>query len=188
MPLDLSRLNVLIADDSAPMRSLIKQLLHAFGIKNIRECSDGSDALQEMRSFPADVIITDWAMEPVDGMDLTRLLRTAHDSPNPFIPIIMLSGHTERHRIMEARDAGINEFLAKPISASALHSRIELIIEQPRPFVRTKKYTGPDRRRKQGKLPPGKTPQRSNDTPDMGNPAAAAAGLQQDDIDKLLAS
>ena len=85
----------------------------------------------------------------MDGLEFVRLLRTATNSPNPFVPVIMLTAHTETKRVMEARDAGITEFLAKPISAQQLGSRIRAVIEHPRPFVRAESYIGPDRRRRQ---------------------------------------
>jgi DNA-binding response OmpR family regulator len=144
----LERLNFLVVDDNKHMRALVKTILHAFGSKNVHDASDGADAFKELRVFPADIIITDWNMDPLDGIDFTRLVRTGKDSPNPFVPIIMLTGHTEMHRIIEARDNGVNEFLAKPISAKSLYSRIRTIIEKPRPFIRTKSYFGPDRRRR----------------------------------------
>ncbi|OPZ78380.1 MAG: Chemotaxis protein CheY [Alphaproteobacteria bacterium ADurb.Bin438] len=144
----LERLNFLVVDDNKHMRALVKTILHAFGSKNVHDASDGADAFKELRVFPADIIITDWNMDPLDGIDFTKLVRTGKDSPNPFVPIIMLTGHTEMHRIIEARDSGVNEFLAKPISAKSLYSRIKSIIEKPRPFIRTKTYFGPDRRRR----------------------------------------
>jgi len=149
---NLERLNVLIVEDNKHMRALVRTILLALGVKNVLEADDGAGAFKELRHFPADIIIADWNMEPLDGLDFTRMVRTAKDSPNPFVPIIMLTGHTEMNRVQEARDAGIHEFLAKPISATSLYSRFRAIIERPRPFIRTAGrfgYFGPDRRRKQ---------------------------------------
>lgn len=145
---NLSRLNFLVVDDNKHMRALVKSILHALGVKSILEAGDGADAFKELRHFPADVIICDWSMSPLDGLDFVRMVRTGSDSPNPFVPIIMLTGHTEMHRVMEARDSGVHEFLAKPISAKGIYSRIRAIIESPRPFIRAGLYFGPDRRRK----------------------------------------
>ena len=101
-----------------------------------------------MRDAAPDMIITDWKMEPLDGLDFVRLVRTAQDSPNPYVPIIMLTGYTERKRICEARDVGVNEFLKKPIAITGLRARIINIIKYPRVFIKTTKYFGPDRRRR----------------------------------------
>ena len=143
----LDSVNILILDDNRHMRSLVQSILHALGVKHIREAADAPQAFKELQHFHADIIIADWHMEPLDGLDFVRLVRTAKDSPNPYVPIIMLTAHTEYSRVCEARDAGVNEFLAKPISAKALYARFASIIENPCSFIRTKTYFGPDRRR-----------------------------------------
>ena len=135
---------------------------HALGVKNTRQAGDAAKAFQELKHFSPDVIIVDWHMEPLDGLDFVRLVRTAKDSPNPYVPIIMLSGYTEYLRITEARDAGINEFLAKPISAKSVYQRITAIIDNPRQFIRSKNYFGPDRRR-QNMGPPRTIAERRKD-------------------------
>jgi len=145
---NLERLNFLIVDDNKHMRALVTSILHALGIKNCIDAGDGADAFKELQHFPADIIICDWNMDPLDGLDFTRMVRTAKDSPNPFVPIIMLTGHTEMNRVVEARDVGVHEFLAKPISAKGLYSRIRAIIERPRVFVRAGSFFGPERRRR----------------------------------------
>ncbi len=145
---NLELLNFLIVDDNKHMRSMVRTILHSFGVRNVAEAVDGSTAFKTLSDFHADVIICDWQMSPMDGLEFTRMVRTAEDSPCPFVPIIMLTGHTEINRVVEARDAGVNEFLAKPISAKKLYSRMEIIIERPRPFVRAGEYFGPDRRRR----------------------------------------
>ena len=125
---NLERVNFLIIDDNKHMRTLVKGILIALGARGISEASDGADAFKELRHFAADIIICDWNMEPLDGIDFTRMVRTASDSPNHFVPIILLTGFTEMNRVMEARDSGISEFLAKPISARKLYSRVQSII------------------------------------------------------------
>ncbi len=172
----LDDLNVFILDDNRHMRLLTKSILHAFGVKNIGEAGDAAEAFTELRHFTADVIIVDWHMEPLDGLDFVRLVRTAKDSPNPYLPIIMLTGFTEYRRVEEARDAGVNEFLAKPISPRDLYSRFASIIDNPRSFVRSKTYFGPDRRRRDLGLPGGVSERRKNaDVTVM--PAMGAAGF-----------
>lgn len=157
----LDNINVLVIDDNKHMANLVVEILHALGVKNTCQAADAALAFQELKHFSADVIIVDWHMEPLDGLDFVRLVRTAKDSPNPFVPIIMLSGYTEHQRITEARDAGINEFLAKPISAKSIYQRIAMIIDNPRPFIRSKNYFGPDRRR-QDLGPPRNVAERRN--------------------------
>ncbi|WP_299439598.1 response regulator [uncultured Rhodospira sp.] len=183
----LERLNFLIVDDNKHMRALVKTILYALGSRQVREAGDGADAFKELRHFPADIIICDWNMSPLDGLDFVRLVRTGKDSPNPFVPIIMLTGFTEMFRVVDARDAGVHEFLAKPISAKSLYSRIKAIIDRPRPFVRTKTYFGPDRRRrtidwKGAERRKGAKTVVSTPEPDV----AAAASLSQEEVEALL--
>ena len=106
-------------------------------------------AIQILRERKSDLVLSDMAMKPMDGLEFTRHVRNSEQSPNPFVPIIMITGHTERHRVEAARDAGVTEFLAKPITAAHLFSRIAEIVERPRAFVRCESYFGPDRRRRQ---------------------------------------
>lgn len=147
MAYDLKRLNVLIIEDDPSMRSLLGDLLNAIGIKKIETAADGSAGYTALRHFPADIVITDWIMEPLDGVEFTKMVRTAPDSPNPFIPIIMLTSRNEMKDVVEARDSGVTEYLIKPVTANSLYSRIVMAIEQPRQFLRVSEYFGPDRRR-----------------------------------------
>lgn len=144
---DLQHLNVLLVEDNEHMQSLLKEILRNFRIKNVRVADDGADAIKAMRTFAVDLIIADWNMQPIDGLEFVRMIRTSSDSANPDVPVIMLTGHTDAHRVFEARDSGITEFLAKPVSAKGLYQRICMIIERPRQFIKTRTYTGPDRRR-----------------------------------------
>ena len=141
-------LKILLVDDNHHMRVLLTEILRAIGVKHVYEAADGSEALQVMRRAPVDIIITDFAMSPVDGVDFVRLLRNSPDSPNALCPVIMVSGHSTERRVGEARDAGVNEFLSKPVTARGVLERSGQIIDHPRPYVRSSEYFGPDRRRK----------------------------------------
>jgi two-component system chemotaxis response regulator CheY len=92
-------------------------------------------------------VLTDWAMPIFDGLELTQMIRQPGANANPYAPIIMLTGHSEKMRVVAARDAGVTEFLAKPISAKSLYQRILNVVANPRPFIKTRSYFGPDRRR-----------------------------------------
>ncbi|MES2723544.1 MAG: response regulator [Pseudomonadota bacterium] len=144
----LEVLKILIVDDNHHMRVLLSEVLRAVGLQNIYEAGDGAEALQQMRAHPIDIVMTDLAMEPLDGIDFVRLLRNSPDSPNQMAPVIMITGHSTMRRISEARDVGVNEFLAKPLTARGVLDRLQKIIDHPRPYVRTDDYFGPDRRRK----------------------------------------
>ena len=145
--LDLSDLNILIVDDYEPMRAILRVMLKALGIRDIGEANDGLSALDEMKEFHVDIVIADYRMVPMDGVELTRRIRDGDAGIDPFTPVIMVSGHSEKSRIFQARDAGVTEFLVKPISATLLYYRLRTVIENPRPFIRSRDFFGPDRRR-----------------------------------------
>jgi len=141
-------LKILLVDDNRHMRVLLAEILKALGVRNILEASDGAQALKMMRGQQIDIIMTDLSMQPLDGIDFVRLLRRSPDSPNPMCPVIMITGHSTLGRVQEARNAGVNEFMAKPLNARGVVERINQIVENPRPFVKTEDYFGPDRRRR----------------------------------------
>lgn len=130
------------------MRALLRSLLLALGVGKVYESADGASAFAALREKKPDLVLTDLSMKPVDGIEFTRMVRLGQDSPNPSVPIIMVTGHTEKQRVEAARDAGVTEFVAKPITTQSLLQRLVEIIERPRPFVRGETYFGPDRRRR----------------------------------------
>ena len=140
-------LKALVVEDNQHMRALLRALMSALGITTVYEATNGDDAFDILRDRKPDVILTDLSMKPINGIEFTLQVRNATSSPNPYIPIIMVTGHTERHRVEAARDAGVTEILAKPITAQNLFSRIGEIVDHPRPFVKSVDYFGPDRRR-----------------------------------------
>jgi len=146
--LKLDNVSFLVVDDNPFMRTLVKNILAALQVSAISEAEDGVDAFKLIKSGTMpDIIILDWNMPTLDGIDFIRLVRTGDDSPNPYVPIIMMTAHSEYAKVVSARDAGVTEILVKPLSAKSLYSRIASIILKPRPFVKSKTYFGPDRRR-----------------------------------------
>jgi CheY-like chemotaxis protein len=145
--IDYNRLRFLVIDDNAHMRRILRTLLHGFGTREVYEAEDGAAGLEAFTHYMPDIVITDWAMPIFDGLELTQMIRQPGANANPYVPIIMLTGHSEKKRVVAARDAGVTEFLAKPISAKALYHRVLNVVANPRPFVKTKNYFGPDRRR-----------------------------------------
>jgi CheY-like chemotaxis protein len=137
----------LLVDDNQHMRAIVAAILKGAGVGNTFEVGDGAEALRVLRERPIDLAIVDFNMFPLDGVEFTRLVRNAPDSNNPFLPIIMMTGHAEKHRVCEARDAGVNEFIVKPVTANSVLSRIQAVIFKPRAFVKTDAYNGPCRRR-----------------------------------------
>lgn len=150
---DFSHVRTLVIDDNAHMIQIVRSLLLGFGITRTYESRDAAEAFDIARQEAIDFIIVDYQMPLLDGLEFTRMVRTAKDTRNPFIPIILLTAHTERSRIMAARDAGVTEVCAKPITAKQLWMKIAAVVNAPRPFVRAPHYFGPDRRRRDGGAP-----------------------------------
>lgn len=147
MRVDFAKLRFLVVDDNAHMRRIVRTLLHGFGAREVHEAEDGAAGLEMFTTHLPDIIIVDWSMPIFDGIELTSMIRRPESAVNPYVPIIMLTGHSERSKVMRARDAGVTEFLCKPISAKSLHQRLLNCVLNPRPFIKTKDYFGPDRRR-----------------------------------------
>lgn len=140
-------LRVLVVDDNMHMASILRTVLNSFGIRHVDEVRGAVEALELIRSHSYDFVLLDYNMPILDGIEFIRLVRTGRDHNQQMIPIIMITGFTERSRVIAARDAGVTEVCVKPVTARDLWSRIAEVVNAPRPFVRSKTYTGPDRRR-----------------------------------------
>ncbi len=143
----IQQLSVLVVDDNAFMRKLVRSMLNNIGVKTVFEAADGIDALEMIRTAGPDVVILDWEMPLLNGPELVRIVRSPGVFPIPDIPIIMLTGHGERRRIMQTIRLGVNEVLCKPVSAKALFDRLISILLKPRAIVRLGDYYGPAPRR-----------------------------------------
>jgi CheY-like chemotaxis protein len=148
----------LVAEDSTFIRSLVISCLNAMGVSQIKVAGHGGEAIEWLKLtktdpmkagiLSIDLIISDWEMDPVSGMMLLRWVRRHAESPNRFIPFIMLTSHSDLKHVQEARDMGAHEVMSKPFSVKALAQKIGGIVEHNRQFVHTKDYFGPDRRRR----------------------------------------
>jgi DNA-binding response OmpR family regulator len=155
MALKLEKLNVLVVEDTGPMRKLIVSVLESFGIGKIHTADDGADGFKKYLTVNPDIIITDWLMQPVDGINFIKMVRSHVSSPNRPVPSIIITGYSAITRVIEARDNGVTEFLIKPFTANDLAKRISYVINRPRDFVQSPHYFGPDRRRKKDDTFPG---------------------------------
>jgi len=155
--LDLSRLSVLIAEDAPFMRRLLKGMLRAVGVQRIHTAGNGAEAIATLQrvgdgwgadNIPEiDLVICDLVMPSLDGLAVLRWLRRHPESPNAYIPFVMISARSDGDVVAAARDGGVNEFIAKPFSADAVAKRLLSVITHPRQFVFAPGYFGPDRRR-----------------------------------------
>jgi two-component system, chemotaxis family, chemotaxis protein CheY len=146
----IQALCVLVVDDNQYMRKMVRNLLVNCGVKDIYEAGDGITALDTIRTVGPDVVVLDWEMPLLSGAELVRIVRSPGVFPMPDVPIIMLSGHGERWRVVEAVRLGVNEYLIKPVSAKALYDRLVSITLQPRPTVQLGDYYGPEPRKLAG--------------------------------------
>ena len=151
----LSRLEVLIIDPDAEIAKVVMEVLRYVGFEKITLATNANKGLEILRERNVDLLITDWQAAPNGVNNLVQYLRTSPDSPNPFVPIIMLTGKSEKHEVEIARDSGVTELISKPFTPKRLFERIVMIIENPRSFVVSPNYRGPDRRRRTDIPPSG---------------------------------
>ncbi len=145
----LRQIEVLIADPDPRISRLVKSVLESFGFRTIHMTTNGAEAIEILRHRSIDMVITEWPMEPIDGMNFVHYVRHSDDLVHRDIPIIMLTGRAETHDVEKARDSGVTEFVVKPFTANTLSHRIIQVIDNPRSFVISKQFIGPDRRRKE---------------------------------------
>jgi two-component system, chemotaxis family, chemotaxis protein CheY len=147
MAAPLSQLRLLIVDDNKQMRTIVGTILSAAGVGNLHYAQDGRDALEVMDKYPIDCVYVDHEMPVMNGLDFVSRVR-AQVTQRRFMPLIMLSGHSELSKLNAARDRGATEFLRKPVTAKDILLRLQAVIMRPRMFVSSDSYFGPDRRRK----------------------------------------
>jgi two-component system chemotaxis response regulator CheY len=153
----LANVRVLVADRDYRTASLLHRILTSFGFRHLDLTTNGESALALLRSRPFDLIITEWNMEPVDGLELVKAIRAAKDDERirRDIPIVMLTARSEIDKVQAARDAGITEFVVKPFTAKTISHRLIQVIDAPRAFVEAGTYVGPCRRRREAPPPTG---------------------------------
>lgn len=149
MAFDFKKLSVLVVEDTIPMRKLMVSVLETLGVGTVRSAADGESGFEIFKKESPDIVIADWHMAPMDGIALTREIRTNSLSPNRMAPVILVTGYSALTRVAQARDAGVTEFMVKPFSANDLAKRLAYVINKPRDFIECSDYFGPDRRRRQ---------------------------------------
>jgi CheY-like chemotaxis protein len=146
-------LNILIVDGNPFMRRLTRTMLMNLGAKSVLEAVDGLAALEAIRTCDPDVMLLDWDMPVLNGMEVMRIVRSPGVFPRPNIPIIMLTSRAYHSAVMKALRAGVHEFLIKPTSPKALRDRLASILTKPRPMKQLGEFYGPEPRRKPDEPP-----------------------------------
>ena len=154
MTASLEKIRFLVVDDNIHALNIVRMLLRGLDVMHVFDARTPEQAFEHLRNDEIDIVILDYMLRGADGLEFLRRLRTDPKSPAPYVPVIMLTAYTERRRVEAARDAGVNAFCSKPVTAAELLRKVALVIDQPRPFVRSGDYAGPDRRRRDD-LPKG---------------------------------
>lgn len=144
---DLKDVSILVLEKHLILRNLLNDVFKVFGVPTVYSTADPDEAFQIFCKFPVDIVLCDWAND-LDGMGFLYQIRNSSDSPNPYVPVVVCTANTELRHVVVARDAGMTEYLAKPVSGKAIYQRICNVIENPRPFIRIREFFGPDRRRR----------------------------------------
>ncbi len=142
---NFDQISFLVVEDNPHMSIIIRTMLSGFGVKKIIEAGDGIAGIEKLNANAPDIVIVDWEMPRINGAEMIRQIRQP-SHPFAFVPIILLTAHSSRNRIMQARDLGVHEILRKPVSATALYQRIATIVMSERPFIKTDTYFGPEPR------------------------------------------
>lgn len=144
----LSTIHVLVVDDDRRIAHIIRSVLKGLGFEHIYLEYTAESALEFLRGNSIDMIICDWMASDMDSAEMLRMVRKDAQNPNQLVPVIMLSGNSEKPHIETARDSGVTEYMTKPFTAKSLCKRIIAVIENPRSFVMSPKFNGHSRRRK----------------------------------------
>jgi len=166
---DFSRCNILLVEDNLYIRNALEDLLRHFKFGRVSTADNGEDAIDYLKTMKSagnlgpDIIFSDLAMAPINGLLLLRWVRASKDCPNRMVPFLMISGAADREYVNSARDLGVTEFIAKPFSVTSVYERFLEVIDYPRQFITTQQYFGPDRRRKSGGSPVGERREKSDD-------------------------
>lgn len=120
-------MKVLVVDDAATMRRIVRSLLRELGIKNVREAEDGEMALEDLKRQRADLVVSDWAMPRMTGIELLRAIR--QDTALKDTPVLMVTAESKKENIMEAVQAGVNNYIVKPFNSKTLEEKLHKIFK-----------------------------------------------------------
>jgi two-component system chemotaxis response regulator CheY len=143
-------LSALIVDESLYIRRIVRDMLQRAGIRRIQEAVDGAEALGCIAEGRPDLVILDWDLAILSGEEVIRLIRNADTSPAPTVPLILMMGRPQKNSVERAVRLGVNEVIAKPFSPKTLWSRLDEVINRPRPYETAKGMLRPKPRQLAG--------------------------------------
>lgn len=147
--IDFSQISFMIVDANPLSIDLMNDILRMLGAMQIFKASNVDKAMDLLDREDIDIVITERSLGGQSGLELLDLIRNSSISPNRMLPVIMLTANSEPEYVIEARDSGVTEFVAKPFTVESLYRRLVSVVARPRSFVNADSYFGPDRRRKQ---------------------------------------
>ena len=127
----IARAKILVVDHEYHTRKSIRSLLQSMGCRKIHEASDAVSGLEAIHALEPDVVLLDWGITGMEAAQFVRSLRSGTAYPDANVPIIMLAGHPERWRVLEAVRLGVHEFLLKPVSKATLKARMLSALAKP---------------------------------------------------------
>lgn len=125
MTVDTS-MSVLIVDDYKTMLRIIRNLLKQIGFENVDEAADGSEALRQLRDKDYGLVISDWNMEPMTGIELLKEVRA--DEKLKSVPFIMITAESKSENVIAAKQAGVNNYIVKPFNAETLKTKLQSVL------------------------------------------------------------
>jgi CheY-like chemotaxis protein len=183
--INLENVTILVMDGSPHGLEILCQVLSGFGCKQLLRAGKIEEAQKFVEKTPVDLIVADPDVPGEDGYDFLRDLRRSKREPNCYVPIVLVTGHTSMSNVKRSRDIGANVIVAKPISSKIIFERIAWVSSDPRPFVETKMYVGPDRRFKFAGPPPGTDGRREQDLPPVVGDSEGP-NMSQSEVDSLI--
>jgi two-component system chemotaxis response regulator CheY len=183
---NLRDLVILVADPNSYLRRVVHGILRGFGANKVLEVEQALGLFQVLSGQKIDILLCDTRLPPHGGLNLVRTIRRNPDNPNRTVPILLMSGDTNETTVKSARDAGANMVVAKPLSPSSLYDRLSWIAFNPRPFIDTANYFGPDRRFKIEGYPGGVGRRKGDKAIEVAEETGPA--LAQNDIDNLFSA
>jgi DNA-binding response OmpR family regulator len=147
--IDFSVVKFLVVDGNPLMLEMVCDILQMLGASAVMRAKTYDHGLRMLKSVPVDVLITERVLTDQSGLKLVEFIRSDPGSLNRMLPVIMLTADSDVEYVIEARDLGVTEFLAKPFTVDSFYRRLAAVIARPRAFISTETYFGPDRRRRQ---------------------------------------
>jgi CheY-like chemotaxis protein len=182
--INLGELTFLIADPNTYSSAIAHSILRGFGANKVVEVRDARVAIQVLIEQKIDLLLCDPILPPIGGIEFIRTMRRNQNNPYRTLPVLIITGDTRFSTVKHARDSGANMVVAKPMSPSAIYERLAWVAFNPRRFIDTETYFGPDRRFKIEGLPDG-VGHRKTDA-DVAVGESTGPTLSQREIDNLL--